>query len=35
MLEGSDYAMLADDGVNALHMRAEDSRIDPRRIRAS
>jgi uncharacterized protein len=31
-LEDSDYKMLADDGIAALHMLARDSRIDPRRI---
>lgn len=31
-LEGSDYAVLADDGISALGMLAQDPRIDPRRI---
>jgi len=31
-LENSDYTMLADDGVSAQRMLAQDPRIDPRRI---
>ena len=31
-LESSDYAMLADDGISAQRMLAQDHRIDPRRI---
>lgn len=31
-LENSDYTMLADDGISAQRMLAQDQRIDPRRI---
>jgi pimeloyl-ACP methyl ester carboxylesterase len=30
--EGSEYALLADDGISAMRMLSQDDRIDPRRI---